>query len=66
MVLPRSAIGHRLPLGAVLAFPLGMDGAGIWIGLATGLAAVAVLLTARWTKRDGLGSPVRLARQLSV
>lgn len=31
-----------------LAFPLGLAGLGIWIGLALGLGAVAVLLTRRW------------------
>ena len=43
------AIG--LPLGVALAFPGGLGGAGIWIGLATGLAAVAVMLTVRWLSR---------------
>jgi MATE family multidrug resistance protein len=46
--------GVGLPLGVALAFPLGLDGAGIWIGLATGLAVVAVLMTLRWTMRDRL------------
>jgi multidrug resistance protein, MATE family len=32
----------------VLAFPLGLAGIGIWIGLATGLAVVAVMLIHRW------------------
>ena len=32
--------GIGLPLGVVLAFPFGFDGAGIWIGLASGLAVV--------------------------
>ncbi len=53
-----AAIGYwgiGLPLGAVLAFPLGLDGVGIWIGLASGLAVVAVLLTVRWVRRDSLG-----------
>ncbi len=47
--------GIGLPLGALLAFRLGLGGAGIWIGLATGLAVVAVLMTIRWLRRDGLG-----------
>jgi MATE family multidrug resistance protein len=44
-----------LPLGAVLAFPLGWRGAGIWTGLATGLSVVAVLLMWRWLRRDRIG-----------
>ena len=47
--------GIGLPLGVVLAFPLGLEGAGIWIGLAAGLAVVAVLMTARWIMRERLG-----------
>ena len=30
--------GIGLPLGVVLGFPLGLEGVGIWIGLASGLA----------------------------
>jgi len=47
--------GVGLALGVVLAFVGGFGGAGIWIGLATGLAVVAVLMTARWAIRDRLG-----------
>jgi len=43
------AIG--LPLGASLAFPMGMGGIGIWIGLAT----VAALMIRRWHDREALG-----------
>jgi len=43
--------GMGLPLGVLLAFPYGFAGVGIWIGLATGLAIVAALLTIRWTRR---------------
>jgi MATE family multidrug resistance protein len=46
--------GIGLPLGIVLAFPLGMQGAGIWMGLAAGLAVVAVLMTGRWAMREKL------------
>ena len=41
--------------GVVLAFKFGLAGAGIWIGLSTGLAVVAVLLLARWLRRDRHG-----------
>jgi MATE family multidrug resistance protein len=47
--------GIGLPLGIVLGFPLKLGGAGIWIGLAAGLAVVAVLMTARWIMRERLG-----------
>jgi multidrug resistance protein, MATE family len=43
--------GVGLPLGILLAFPLGLEGVGIWIGLASGLAVVAVLMTTRWVMR---------------
>lgn len=42
-------------VGTLLAFPLGMDGLGIWLGLASGLGVVAVLLLARWAMRGRLG-----------
>ena len=38
-----------------LAFSLDWRGVGIWIGLASGLAAVAVLMLWRWILRDRLG-----------
>lgn len=47
--------GIGLPLGALLGFGFGLEGAGIWIGLAVGLAIVAVLMTVRWARRDALG-----------
>ena len=50
-----AAIGYwgvGLPLGVLLAFHFGFNGVGIWIGLASGLAVVAVLLLARWLRRD--------------
>jgi MATE family multidrug resistance protein len=53
-----AAIGYwviGLPLGVALAFPLGLKGVGIWIGLATGLAVVAVMLIVRWAARRRLG-----------
>ncbi len=47
--------GVGLPLGALLGFHFGLEGAGIWIGLASGLAIVALLMTARWMMREQLG-----------
>jgi MATE family multidrug resistance protein len=46
--------GVGLPLGVVLAFSLHFRGAGIWIGLCTGLAVVAALLLVRWLRRENL------------
>ncbi|MDJ1160054.1 MATE family efflux transporter [Chelatococcus sp. SYSU_G07232] len=47
--------GVGLPLGTALAFPAGLAGRGIWIGLATGLAIVAALMLQRWLRRERLG-----------
>ncbi len=52
-----AAIGYwgiGLPVGVILAFPLGFAGSGIWIGLAAGLTAVATLMTWRWVMREKL------------
>lgn len=52
-----AAIGYwgiGLPLSYVLAFPVGMNGTGVWLGLFFGLAAVAVMLVIRWTRRGKL------------
>jgi MATE family multidrug resistance protein len=46
--------GIGLPLGAFLAFPVGLGGSGIWIGLAASLAVVAALMTVRWVMRERL------------
>jgi MATE family multidrug resistance protein len=46
-------VGLLTALG--LAFGLGWEGLGIWIGLATGLAVVAVLMMLRWMRRERLG-----------
>jgi MATE family multidrug resistance protein len=43
-----------LGIGAWLAFGTDWKGVGIWIGLASGLAAVALLILARWSMRDRL------------
>ena len=42
-------------VGVWLAFRAGWGGVGIWTGLALGLAIVAVLMLARWVRRDRLG-----------
>ena len=41
--------------GYLLAFSMGFRGLGIWIGLALGLASVAVLMIWRWSRRESLG-----------
>jgi MATE family multidrug resistance protein len=47
------AIG--LPTAWLLGFVVGWRGVGIWIGLAAGLASVAVVLVARFAMRERLG-----------
>ena len=44
-----------LGVGAWLAFGRDWQGVGIWVGLASGLAAVASLMLMRWVLRDRLG-----------
>jgi MATE family multidrug resistance protein len=44
-----------LGIGAWLAFARDWQGVGIWVGLASGLAAVAALMLGRWVLRDRLG-----------
>ncbi len=44
-----------LPVAWVLGFVVGLGGPGVWAGLATGLAAAALLLSARFVFRDRLG-----------
>jgi multidrug resistance protein, MATE family len=46
------------PVGLALAFLTPLGGVGIWIGLATGLAVVAVLLTLRWVGKERRGFAV--------
>lgn len=47
--------GVGLPVAALLAFTAGWGGLGVWVGLAAGLALVAVLLVYRWSRREALG-----------
>jgi MATE family multidrug resistance protein len=44
-----------LGIGAWLAFGRDWRGVGIWVGLASGLAVVAVLMLVRWISRERLG-----------
>jgi MATE family multidrug resistance protein len=57
--------GLGLPIGLGLGFPGGWGPLGVWIGLASGLAVVAVLMTLRWAQLAGRGRtrPIRLAVQ---
>jgi MATE family multidrug resistance protein len=51
-----------MPVAYLLGFPLGLRGVGIWLGLAVGLAVVAIVLTTRFALRVRLGLlRVRLA-----
>jgi MATE family multidrug resistance protein len=47
--------GVGLGTALLFGFHLGWGGVGIWTGLATGLATVAVLMMARWSRRQALG-----------
>ena len=51
----RSAVEDRAMLYVRLAFAADWKGVGIWVGLASGLAAVAALMLARWVMRGRLG-----------
>jgi len=42
-------------VGVALAFGAGWGGVGIWVGLASGLAVVSVLMISRWMRRERLG-----------
>jgi MATE family multidrug resistance protein len=42
-------------MSACLSFQLGWQGLGIWVGLAFGIATVAVLVLWRWILRGKLG-----------
>ncbi|MBL4916415.1 MATE family efflux transporter [Szabonella alba] len=45
-----------IPVSYVLAFPLGLGGAGLWLGLTVGLTVAAVLLMARFWRRAPLAA----------
>ena len=47
--------GVGIGVGWLLAFPMGLQGVGVWIGLASGLAVVAMLMVWRWSRREALG-----------
>ncbi|HEV2079052.1 MAG TPA: MATE family efflux transporter [Allosphingosinicella sp.] len=52
-----AAVGYwviGIGVGTGLAFGLGWRGIGIWIGLASGLAVVSVLMIGRWMRRERL------------
>ena len=55
--------GIGLGIGAWLAFELDWRGVGIWVGLASGLAAVAALMLGRWLMRERLGIGAIIARR---
>ncbi|TFF21767.1 MATE family efflux transporter [Jiella endophytica] len=44
-----------MPIAYVLAFPVGLGAPGIWWGLASGLAAAAVMMNWRYVRRERLG-----------
>ena len=50
-----------LPIAYLCGFTLGLRGFGVWLGLAAGLAIVAVILTARFALRERLGLVARMA-----
>jgi MATE family multidrug resistance protein len=51
-----------LPLAGMLAFPVGMSAAGVWIGLAVGLATAAGILIWRFHRLAGVKSSTDTAR----
>lgn len=58
-----AAIGYwgiGLPLSYFLSQFTPLRGVGVWMGLAAGLAAVAVLMVLRWLRRERLGLVKRL------
>ncbi|TZG24675.1 MATE family efflux transporter [Sphingomonas montanisoli] len=52
-----AAVGYwviGIGVGAFLAFRTPLRGTGLWLGLAAGLAAVAILMVVRWAMRERL------------
>lgn len=47
--------GFGMSISLILAFAGGLQGLGVWIGLAAGLAIVALMMMARWLRRERLG-----------
>ena len=47
--------GIGVPVAYLLGFTFGLRGVGVWIGLASGLVAVAVILSVRFSLRERLG-----------
>ena len=47
--------GLGMPISLLLAFGFGLQGLGVWIGLASGLGIVACLMMGRWLQRERLG-----------
>lgn len=58
--------GIGFTLAAVLAFPLGFGGVGIWIGLAAGLIVVAIMLVSRFALRERFGLVARAGALWSI
>lgn len=50
-----------VPVSYVLAFPLGLGGPGLWLGLVVGLALAAVLLLLRFWRGRGRAAPPEAA-----
>jgi multidrug resistance protein, MATE family len=50
--------GIGAPIGLALGFWTSLGGVGIWIGLAIGLAVVAILLLSRWLGKERRGFAV--------
>ncbi|MCP8883609.1 MATE family efflux transporter [Devosia sp. XJ19-1] len=55
-----------LPVAWLMGFVLNLRGVGIWLGLAAGLAFVAVLLVGRFAMRERLGLLQRIAQDPST